>query len=150
MSYGSRYFSPAEFSCSDGCGLGSKEADVAPDLIYGLHILRARLGTPFKITSGARCVKHNTSVGGGVRSTHLQGVKGQCTPEFEGMSRAADVDTSSWTGELRLKAIQLAAEMGMRVGLGETFLHFDVEREPLYRNGSWNYGYKENSSNIGG
>ena len=146
MLHGSKYFSAKEFVCKCGCGLGSVEATIAPDLIHALHVLRMNLNVPFTITSGARCVKHNTSVGGGTRSTHLPGVLGQCTPGYEGACRAADIDTTSWTITLRAEAIQLALAMGLRVGVATTFLHFDCENAPFYGEGLWNYAAKENST----
>ena len=147
MLHGSKYFSAKEFACKCGCGFGSKDEQIASDLIHGMHMLRMKIGLSFSITSGGRCLKHNTAVAGGARSTHLPGgVGGPCTPEYTGQVRAADVDTSAWSMEHRATALSLALAMGMRVGIATTFLHFDVENAPYYSEGVWNYGAKENST----
>lgn len=147
MLYGSKYFSIKEFACKCGCGLGTQESDIVPDLVYGLHLLRAKLALAFTITSGCRCIKHNTAVKGGLRSTHVPGVVAQTQPEWIGKCRAADIDTSLWSTVTRAEAIVAALGMGMRVGIATTFLHFDVESAPFYSEGVWNYGSSENSSN---
>lgn len=147
MLHGSKYFSIKEFACKCGtCVLGLSDNDVTPDLIHALHVLRIKLGVPFKVTSGLRCVKHNTTVGGGTKSTHLPGVAGLCTPGYEMQGRAVDIDTTGWSITLRAEAVQLALAMGLRVGMATTFLHFDVENAPYYGEGMWNYGLKEDSS----
>lgn len=146
MLYGSSYFSIKEFACKCGCGLGTKESDIVPDLVYGLHMLRAKLGVAFTITSGCRCVTHNTNVNGGTRSTHLPGVSSQTKPEWIGKCRGADISTVGWDMTVRAEALHAALSMGMRVGIAATFLHFDVESLPFYREGIWNYGSNENSS----
>lgn len=144
--YTSPFFAQKEFACKCGCGFGSKAEDIATDLYFALHILRVRVGVSFKLTSAARCVKHNKSVNGGERSTHLPGEAGSCTPVFVGKCRAVDVDTSRWSMDLRAKAIATALAMGLRVGISTTFLHFDCEKAPYYTEGIWNYGLNETSS----
>lgn len=146
MLHGSKYFEAKEFACKDGCGFGSKEEHLAADLIHALHCIRMKIGVPFKVTSGARCAKHNTDTRGGKRSTHMAGVKDACTPGYEGQCRAADIDITSWSITLRAEATQIALAMGLRVGVATTFLHFDVENAPFYTEGMWNYGSNEDSS----
>jgi len=148
MLHGSKYFSAKEFRCKCGsCDFGGQEYHIASDLVHALHCLRIKLGVPFTITSGARCLKHNTAVGGGAKSTHMAGgVGGPCTPGYEGQCRAVDIDTTSWSITLRAEAVQMALVMGLRVGMATTFLHFDVENAPYYAEGMWNYGLKEDSS----
>jgi len=145
MLHGSQYFSPAEMSCKCGCGFGSRETDTAKELVFALHILRQALAVPVLIASGARCVKHNIVEGGKPKSTHLAGVKGLCTPGYEGKCRAVDIQTVAWSTELRGHAVALALSMGMRVGIATTFLHFDVENMPYYSEGLWNYSANEDS-----
>jgi len=147
MLHGSKYFSAKEFACADGCGFGMKDDDIAPNLVHFLHTIRAKLAVPFYITSGARCEKHNKAVDGGMRSTHLPGgVGGPCSPEYTGQCRAADVSIEKWSMPIRGRAIQMALSLGLRVGIATGFIHFDVETEPYYTDGVWNYGSKENSS----
>lgn len=144
--HGSPYFSPKEFACKCGCAFGTLESHIAADLVIRLHVLRQKLAIPFVLTSAARCEAHNTKVGGGAKSTHKAGVKGQCTPGYEGQSRAADVDTQAWSTDLRGRAVALALALGLRVGISTAFLHLDVEQLPYYSIGLWNYGAGENSS----
>lgn len=145
MLHGSQYFSINEFACKDGCGFGKDEKHIALELVFALHLLRRALNVPFTITSGARCAKHNAVEGGKSRSTHLAGVKGQCTPEYEGQCRAVDIQTFAWSTDLRGRAVDMALSMGLRVGLATTFLHFDVESTPYYSKGIWNYSANEDS-----
>ena len=140
MLYSSLYFTTSEFACKCGCGFGSVEADIAPDLVHALHILRLRAKSPFVITSAARCAKHNASEGGAARSTHLPGLKGQCTPSYEGKCRAVDIKTVSWNQGLRDRIVAMALAMGLRVGVATTFLHLDIESAPHYPTPSWTYG----------
>jgi hypothetical protein len=132
-------------ACKCGCGFGSTEADIATDLIFALHILRRNLAVPFVITSAARCAKHNLAEGGKTKSTHLPGVKGLCTPEYEKQCRAVDIQTVAWSTDLRGRAVAMALSLGMRVGIAASFIHFDVEDSPYYSRGVWNYSASENS-----
>ena len=146
MVHGSKYFVPKEFACKCGCGFGSKEEQVAADLVHLLHILRVSLDVPFIITSGARCAEHNKKVDGGEKSTHLAGVLGQCTPDYEGQSRAVDLNTTRWSASLRGACVNMALSVGARVGIADTFIHIDVENDPYYSEGMWNYSNGEDSS----
>lgn len=119
--------------------------DIPVELVYALHILRQSLNIPFVITSGARCVKHNAAEGGKTKSAHLAGVKGLCTPSYEGKCRAVDIQSVAWSTDLRGRAVVLALSMGLRVGIATTFLHFDVESPPYYSEGIWNYSASEDS-----
>jgi len=145
MLHSSQYFSPTEMSCKCGCGFGGNETDIAKELIFTLHILRRALAVPFTITSGARCAKHNIAEGGKPKSTHLAGVKGLCTPGYEGQCRAVDISTLAWSTELRGRAVALALALSLRVGISANFLHFDAELRPYYSPGIWNYGANESS-----
>ncbi len=141
MIYSSEYFQQSEFACKCGCGFGTKEADIAADLVHALHVLRVKFGVPIIIDSAARCTKHNTDVGGKPKSAHLAGVKGLCTPKYEGRCRAADVRTVGWPGEtLAHSFTQLALDMGLRVGIAQTFVHLDVETAAFYPLRIWVYG----------
>lgn len=140
MLFNSEYFDINAFPCKCGCGFGSKPEDISEELIHQLDNLRMQVGVPFKITSAARCVKHNHDVGGKANSTHLPGDPATCSPVFVGKSRAVDVSTIGWTGDQKAKAVCAALLAGMRVGLAKSFLHFDVERQlPTYSERIWIY-----------
>jgi len=64
----SKHFSQSEFECKCGC---SCEVIVSRDLLDLLEGIRVCIGAPIKILSGARCEKHNRSVGGASKSWHL-------------------------------------------------------------------------------
>lgn len=139
MFYGSKFFGPKEFACHCGCGLGSKEEDVAKDLIDALHNLRQAMGLAFVIDSGARCTKHNIAVHGRGRSTHLPGTPGDCFKAYEGKTRAADVSIAGWTNGQVADLVAAALRNGMRVGVAKTFIHLDVEKFTSYPRGLWSY-----------
>ena len=64
------YFKPQEFRCSC-CGQGDKEMN--HKLVVPLDRIRKQLGKPIRITSGYRCEKHNSAVGGAKHSQHRLG-----------------------------------------------------------------------------
>lgn len=110
----------SEFTCK--CGKCAFEADAWMDSLFMLRLqqLRDDFGRPLKITSGARCRDHNRDVGGAPRSGHLVS---EGNP-----ARAADIDVSRFSGELRYKLIKLAFRHKFRgVGVADTFLHIDLK-----------------------
>ena len=64
----SKHFSQSEFECRCGCGC---EVVVSSDLLELLEEIRVSVRAPLRITSGARCKKHNASVGGAKESWHV-------------------------------------------------------------------------------
>jgi uncharacterized protein YcbK (DUF882 family) len=66
----SRHFHRSEFSCSCGCGF----AAVDLELVAILEDVRSHFNSPVIITSGCRCEKKNTDVGGEKGSFHLKGM----------------------------------------------------------------------------
>ena len=58
-----------ETSCKCGCGL-----NVQPAFLAKLNEIRQAYGKPIVILSGARCIKHNASVGGSPKSSHIEGL----------------------------------------------------------------------------
>jgi hypothetical protein len=64
----SKHFSMSEFACKCRC---SMSLSIAPDLLQLLEYIRLATGEPILITSGARCKKHNTKVGGAPNSWHV-------------------------------------------------------------------------------
>lgn len=93
-----------------------------PDFLDHLEELRAAVGRPLLITSGRRCDKHNTNVGGASRSQHKLRI-------------AADI---SLNGHDRTKLARAALRAGFTgIGFGRSFLHVDqrLERERV----GWNY-----------
>lgn len=65
-----KYFIAEEFACKCGCG-----AKGAPqELVDVLTDVREHFDRPLIVTSGVRCVKHNTRVGGAKKSKHVEGI----------------------------------------------------------------------------
>ena len=62
-------FTAAEMACRCGCGCLPD-----PALMEWLQKVRFSYGFPMRITSGARCEKHNAAVGGAADSMHVQGM----------------------------------------------------------------------------
>ena len=63
-----KYFKVREFRCKC-CGV----AYVNQSIIDLCDRIREELGKPIAVTSGYRCSKHNSAVGGAVRSQHVLG-----------------------------------------------------------------------------
>ena len=104
------YFIPEEFYCKC-CGMG--EGSMDRTLVKMLDEARWLYGKPINVTSGYRCLRHNTSVGGTKRSSHLTGL-------------AVDIDCPSSRDRHRLVAILLAVGF-KRIGIGPDFIHVDVD-----------------------
>lgn len=64
-----QYFKKDEFTCKCGCGLNNMNLKV----VKIADEVRKHFGKPAIVTSGTRCKKHNTEVGGVPNSRHLQG-----------------------------------------------------------------------------
>jgi len=105
----SKNFSRHEFACKCGCGLNTVDAE----LIKVLQDVRDHFQAPIEITSGCRCLKHNTDVGGSVASKHME-------------AKAADI--TMWSdGPTRIH-YYLTHNYPEKYGIGnyKTFTHIDV------------------------
>ena len=105
----SDHFSREEFACNDHCGFNT--ADV--ELIKVLEGLRKYFGKPVYITSGCRCLRYNTRIGGASKSLHMWG-------------QAADIRVSG-VSPWRV-ATYLEATYNGLYGIGRyiTFTHIDI------------------------
>jgi len=65
----SKNFSVKELECQCGCGMIPERRAVD-----ALQKARDIIGKPIKVTSGARCKKHNEAVGGAKESYHTKGL----------------------------------------------------------------------------
>ena len=101
------YFRNAELNCNC-CGF----LIFSEDFRCILNDLREYCGHPFYITSGYRCEKHNTKVGGSPTSYHLEG-------------RAVDISRHNMNGEQLRKLIQTALNHDLTVGIASSFVHID-------------------------
>lgn len=109
-----KYFKLSEFDSPDEVGSGKKmDSKFLEKLDYARH----NAGIPFKINSGYRTVEHNRNVGGrssALGSSHLKGL-------------AADIQCLG--SRQRAIIIKSLIEVGInRIGIGETFIHCDVDK----------------------
>ena len=103
-----KHFKIEEFACSC-CGV----ADMDDTFLNMIDIARDQADVPFKITSGYRCLKHNTEVGGATHSAHTTGY-------------AADIACSSTAN--RYKIINSLMARGFnRIGISSQFIHVDCD-----------------------
>ena len=105
-----KYFKQGEFACKCGCGFDN----INPLLVQKLDIIREKMGTPLKVTSGCRCASYNKSVKGKPDSAHVKG-------------NAADIAIVG--GVRRYAFLLLALREFKRVGVYGTFCHVDVDNE---------------------
>lgn len=64
----SKDFDRNEFACRCGCGYDTVDVDT----VAVLQRLRDFYGSKVTITSGCRCIDHNTAIGGRPGSLHMQ------------------------------------------------------------------------------
>ena len=110
-----KYFKLSEFDCP--CCDGN---NISRTLVDRLDYSRQIAGVPFRITSGYRCVSHNSSakVGGKPRSSHLDGL-------------AVDIKASSGAIKSTIVASLFASGI-KRVGIYKTFIHADISTKLPY------------------
>lgn len=100
-----------------------------PDFMMMLQSLRMAVNTALPITSGWRCLEHNTAVGGG--PAHLQG-------------KAADIAVAD--GHMAYELVKLAllhgfTGIGIKMHGDNRFIHIDTLDPKLYpvRKNIWSY-----------
>lgn len=117
----SKYFTDDCFKCRCGCGM-----DISDNLKQKVFLMREDAQVPFIVTSGARCVKHNASVGGKADSSHIRGL-------------AVDI---AYSDSGRAFAIEKAAYIHgiKRIGRNrkKKFIHIDID-DSLPQNVSFDY-----------
>lgn len=64
----SRFFSLSEVACKCCGGVPTKA------LLNKMDQIRKEFGAPINVTSGFRCEKHNTKIGGSKNSNHVKGL----------------------------------------------------------------------------
>ncbi len=105
------HFSPEEFRCRCGCGLGIEQ--MRPELLERLEAARDKAAIPFRITSAIRCPAHNRAVGGVPTSAHLYGWA---------------VDIACTTSGERYRMVSALIEAGfIRLGIARSFIHADCD-----------------------
>lgn len=118
----SNNFVSTEFDCkgNDNC---CNKTLIDPKLVVYLQAIREHFGKPITITSGYRCPKHNSRVGGATNSRHTKG-------------QAADIVVS---GVAPLEVAKFAESIGIKgIGLYSNFVHIDTRESKSF----W-YGHDE-------
>jgi len=117
----SEHFTEDEFECSC-CGL----SNMSDEFIEKLDIARSYSKTPYKITSGSRCRKHNTEIGGHPKSLHIATI----------MHQAEACDILADTDRKRHDVLYGLFKAGFsHIGIGKKFIHVDISK----RKGVWLY-----------
>lgn len=104
------HFSRKEFACKCGCGFDA----IDKRLVEMLEEVRQLYGREITINSGCRCVAHNKKEGGNETSSHLSGLAVD----------VACVDTKD-----RYELLFLLMSRFHRVGIGNTFIHIDIDEK---------------------
>jgi zinc D-Ala-D-Ala carboxypeptidase len=108
----SRHFKASEFACKCGCG-GKK---ISMELVEKLEKVRVLYGLPMKITSGYRCLEHNSKVGGSPGSSHIDG-------------EAVDIECVD-SGKRDILVGFLRGQF-TRMGIAQNFIHVDVSKSKV-------------------
>ena len=115
MAHDTKNFKVSEFTCKCGCGRNVTDQKV----IDMCQLIRERAGIAVNISSGSRCEKHNSEVGGVAGSYHVQG-------------KAADLACSIGAKRLfvliaDMKAKRLLPDLQYcKLYLSKNFVHVDI------------------------
>lgn len=115
----SSFFKLAEFQCQckENCPGKIPKLRLNDALLTTLNAVREKYGKPIIVTSGFRCKRHNSAIGGAVASQHLLGT-------------AADIRPTTNDKEDLEKLYEICKEEVGVVGLGDGrkkgFIHVDV------------------------
>ena len=105
-----KWFKLSEFDSPDQPGSGEL---MEPAVVQALDIARDIYGFPMKVTSGVRSIAHNKACGGSPKSSHLLGWA---------------VDIAVPNSERRFLMLEALLDAGFhRIGVGENFLHCDLD-----------------------
>lgn len=107
---GIKYFTPDEFRCKCGCGAG----EMSEKLIRNADTIREHFGVPVIVSSGRRCVTHNSRVGGVSNSRHLAG-------------KAMDFCVQGKSSATVLTYVQSLSGIRYAYAIDTSFVHIDVE-----------------------
>ena len=110
----SKNFSRAEFQCRDGCGFATVDVELIPIL----ENVRMHFNSSIHITSGCRCKKYNTVIGGAKKSKHMEG-------------RAADFQVKGVKPKQVQKYLKKKYKGKYGIGQYDLFTHVDTRANPV-------------------
>ena len=113
-----KHFKKSEFMCKCGCGVPIVDVELADVL----DDVREHFNAPTSITSGYRCEKHNTKVGGAKNSSHMQGI-------------AADIKVSGKEPKEVYDYLNKKYPNTYGMGLYKSWVHIDVRNTKARWNG---------------
>jgi uncharacterized protein YcbK (DUF882 family) len=105
----SKWFKRSEFECRCGCGFCAVDAE----LLKVLEDVREHFRQPTKITSGCRCPKHNSNVGGAAKSKHVVGT-------------AADIQVKDTNSSEVYAYLDNKYPNSYGIGKANSFTHIDI------------------------
>ncbi len=116
-----KYFKEEEFKCRCGkCAGGG----IVPKLQEMLDDARRLAKVPFVITSGFRCFQHNDAIGAKETSSHCKGLA---------------VDIATPNARTRRRIHRSLDRVGfVRFGIGEKFIHVDIDQDKVQEL-EWDY-----------
>ena len=107
----SDHFTCREFECR--CSYSDcTESRISVDYMSNLEKARVEYGSPIKVTSGYRCLKHNRDIGSSDTSQHVLG-------------NAADTVPKDFTTESLDNWIKVVRKYFKSIGLAVNFVHTD-------------------------
>jgi zinc D-Ala-D-Ala carboxypeptidase len=115
----SPHFSVKEMSCPC-CSVMGMENDV----IATIEAVRVEYGKPIRLTSSFRCEKHNEAIGAKATSSHVLGLA---------------LDISCDSSRERYGLMRHLMQHFTRIGLGEKFIHVDLDHLNKVPNVIWDY-----------
>ena len=108
----SKHFSRHEFACKDECGFDT----VDEETLGVLELTREHFAAPITIKSGCRCAKHNSTIGGALKSQHVR-------------ARAADIVVEGFAPYLVHRYLIDSYPGKYGIGKYETFTHIDTRTD---------------------
>lgn len=107
-----KYFNYEEFDSPDIQGSGQLMDE---KMLSMLDEVREIYGKPISINSGYRTIRHNASVGGKAKSSHLKGLA---------------VDIACSTSRDRYNLLEALKCVGFnRIGIAKSFIHIDIDSD---------------------
>lgn len=107
------FFDRKEFACKCGTYCDGYPAEMEEGLVKCADKIRCTFGRPMIVSSGLRCCRHNTNVGGVSNSRHLTG-------------KAMDFCVPGKTAQQILEQVRQQPEIRYAYAIDKHYVHMDV------------------------